>query len=55
MGWVGVATGSPRASILAIAVLFVAGAAILSRVDEEAGRRAARELEGDGPFPPGNK
>ncbi|MHB8765228.1 MAG: MFS transporter [Deferrisomatales bacterium] len=46
MGWTAVATGSPRASILAVALLFVAGGALLAFVDEGEGRRAARELEG---------
>lgn len=41
VGFVGVATGSPRASILAVLVLFVSGAVLLTRVDVEAGRRAA--------------
>ena len=44
MGWVGLATGNPRYSILAVALLFVAGGVILYFVDEEEGRRAAREL-----------
>jgi UMF1 family MFS transporter len=38
-------TGSGRFAILALSVLFVAGAAILSCVDVERGRRAAREAE----------
>ena len=45
MGWVGVATGSSRVSILSVIVLFVAGAALLSRVDEAQGQRMAAELE----------
>jgi UMF1 family MFS transporter len=45
MGMVSVATGSPRLSILAVAVLFVAGALLLKRVDETAGRAQARLLE----------
>jgi len=32
MGWVGLVTGSPRASILSIALLIIAGAAILMRI-----------------------
>ncbi|GAB4267411.1 MAG: MFS transporter [Deferrisomatales bacterium] len=44
MGWVGVVTGNPRAAIFAVTALLLAGAACLWRVDEEAGRRAAREL-----------
>ncbi len=46
MGWVGVLTGSPRASILSVAVLFVAGALVLTFVDEDEGRRAALAFEG---------
>jgi UMF1 family MFS transporter len=45
MGMVSVATGSPRLSILAVAVLFVAGALLLRQVDETAGRAQARLLE----------
>nr|WP_305792832.1 MFS transporter [Sedimenticola hydrogenitrophicus] len=45
MGMVSVATGSPRLSILAVAVLFVAGALLLKRVDETAARAQARLLE----------
>ena len=44
VGWVSVMTGSPRYSILAVAVLFVAGAVILYFVDEERGRKIAAEL-----------
>jgi UMF1 family MFS transporter len=39
------ATGSSRGAILAVMAFFVVGAALLSRVDLEAGRRAAREAE----------
>ncbi len=46
MGLVAMATGSSRQSILAIPVLFVAGALLLGLVDETAGKRRARELEG---------
>jgi len=46
MGAVSVATGSPRLSMLSVALLFVAGALLLKRVDEEAGRRQAQLLEG---------
>jgi len=46
MGWVGVLTGTPRAGILSLILLFAAGAFLLSRVDEEEGTRAARALEG---------
>lgn len=45
MGLVAMATGSSRFSILAIPVLFIAGALFLGLVDETAGRRRARELE----------
>jgi UMF1 family MFS transporter len=45
MGWVGVLTGNPRYSVLAIAPLFLAGGALLFFVDEREGSRAARELE----------
>jgi UMF1 family MFS transporter len=45
MGWVGLLTRDSRLSILAIAVLFVAGAVLLHRVDVEAGRQAAASLE----------
>ena len=33
IGWVGVTTGSPRAGVLSLLVLFVAGAVLLSRVN----------------------
>lgn len=45
MGWVGVLTGNPRHSVLSIALLFLAGGAILFFVDEREGRRAAGALE----------
>jgi UMF1 family MFS transporter len=41
MGWVGLLFNDSRLSILAIGVLFIAGAILLHRVDVEAGRRAA--------------
>lgn len=44
MGWVGWVTASPRASILSLLLPFVAGALIVWRVDEVAGRRAAGAL-----------
>ena len=47
MGWVGVLTGNPRASILSVAVLFVAGALLLTLVDEAEGRRAALAFQDD--------
>lgn len=46
MGAVSVASGSPRLSMLSVALLFVVGALLLRRVDEEAGRRQAELLEG---------
>jgi UMF1 family MFS transporter len=39
------ATGSSRAAVLAVIVFFAAGAALLARVDVDAGRRAAVEEE----------
>jgi len=44
VGWVSLATGNPRYSLLPIIVLFISGAAILPFVDEETGQRAAEEL-----------
>ncbi len=38
-------TGSGRSAILAVAIFFIAGAAVLAFVDVAAGRRAAREAE----------
>ncbi len=35
MGWVSIATGSPRLSILSVLILFVAGAVLLAMVNEE--------------------
>lgn len=46
MGVVSFATGSPRLSILSVAILFVAGALLLKSVDEEAGKADALQLEG---------
>jgi UMF1 family MFS transporter len=43
--FVGQLTGSSRFSIVALVVFFVGGAAVLSQVDVEAGRVAAREME----------
>lgn len=51
MGWVGVLTRDSRLSILAIGVLFILGALILSKVDIAAGQRAARDLETSGAVP----
>jgi UMF1 family MFS transporter len=45
MGWVGFVTGNPRYAIFAISFLFIAGAAVLTLVDEKEGRRLADELE----------
>ncbi len=45
MGLVGVLTGNPRHSILAIVVLFLGGGIMLYFVDENEGIRIARELE----------
>jgi len=45
MGLVGVLTGNPRHSILAIVTLFVGGGVILYFVDEAEGARIAGELE----------
>ena len=42
MGWVSVMTGNPRLSMLALLVLFGAGAWLLSRVDVAEGERLAR-------------
>jgi UMF1 family MFS transporter len=44
VGWISVATGNPRLSILSILVLFLLGALLLSRVDLREGRAAAKEL-----------
>lgn len=41
MGWTVGLTGNPRAGILAVAILFIAGAALLTRVDVDAGMREA--------------
>jgi UMF1 family MFS transporter len=44
MGFVSLSTGNPRLSILALLLLFGAGALLLARVDEREGRRLAAEL-----------
>jgi MFS transporter, UMF1 family len=44
-GFVWGATGSPRLAILSIIVFFVVGAAVLYAVDEDEGRRIAREAQ----------
>jgi len=46
MGIVGLATGSPRMSILVILILFLIGAIFLYFVDEQQGIQRAKELEG---------
>jgi UMF1 family MFS transporter len=46
MGGVALATGSPRAGMAVVAVLFVVGWLLLRRVDEGEARRRARALEG---------
>jgi UMF1 family MFS transporter len=45
LGWVSLATGNPRYSMLSIGLLLVSGAVILSLVDEKLGQRMAYELE----------
>lgn len=45
MGWVSVATGNPRYSILSIIPLFISGAIILSFVDKKKGHQMAEELK----------
>jgi UMF1 family MFS transporter len=45
VGWVGVAFGNPRVGIVSIVVLFLLGAALLYRVNEEEGRRMVKALE----------
>ncbi|GAB4300352.1 MAG: MFS transporter [Thiohalomonadaceae bacterium] len=45
VGWVSLATGEPRLSLLSLLVLFALGAWFLSRVNIEQGTRMARELE----------
>ena len=44
--WVGFATDSSRIGILSILVLFIAGAALLARVDVERGEREAQKVNG---------
>jgi MFS transporter, UMF1 family len=43
MGFVAAATGSTRLGILSVLIFFIVGAALLFMVDEEEGRRVARE------------
>jgi UMF1 family MFS transporter len=45
MGWVALATESPRLSILSVAVLFVAGAIMLAMVNEDLAREQAIALD----------
>ncbi len=47
MGLVGVISGDSRTGILSLVILFIAGGALLWRVDVEEGMRMARELEKD--------
>jgi UMF1 family MFS transporter len=44
------ATGQTRLAVLAVLGFFVAGAAVLGRVDVAAGERAARAAESGTPF-----
>jgi UMF1 family MFS transporter len=44
MGWVSVATGNPRLSILSLLVLFAGGALLLTWVDEAKGEQMAKHL-----------
>ncbi len=44
-GWMILMTGSTRGAILSVIAFFVVGGVLLSRVDVEAGRRQAREME----------
>ncbi|UCF87630.1 MAG: MFS transporter, partial [Nitrospiraceae bacterium] len=45
MGWIGVVFGDSRMGILSIIVLFIAGALLLFFVNEEEGKRMAKDLE----------
>ncbi len=45
MGWVALVTGDPRLSILSVALLFIAGAILLSMVDEDLARRQVESFE----------
>lgn len=44
MGWVSMATGNPRLSILSLLVLFAGGALLLNWVDEAKGEQMAKQL-----------
>lgn len=48
MGWIGLLTGNPRLSILAISFLFIMGAFLLMFVHEDEGRRLLEEGERTG-------
>ncbi len=45
MGWMALLTGSPRAGILSIVVLFVAGGILLFFVDEEEGKKIVESVK----------
>lgn len=45
VGWISLSFGDPRLGILSIIILFITGALLLYMVNEEEGRRIARELE----------
>lgn len=45
MGFVSFATGNPRYSILSVIVLFLSGASVLYFLDEEKGRRLAKQAD----------
>jgi UMF1 family MFS transporter len=45
MGWVAIATDSPRLSILSVAVLFIAGAILLALVNEDVAKEQALVFE----------
>jgi MFS transporter, UMF1 family len=47
LGWVAAVTGSGRYGILSLVIFFVGGSIMLSRVDIEAGRRAAAEEDAE--------
>ena len=44
MGWTGLIFGNPRVSILSLAILFIIGAFLLSRVNVEQGQQAAKSI-----------
>ncbi len=45
MGWVAITTSSPRLSILSVLILFIAGALLFARVDEESARSQIKAYE----------